>query len=106
MDLVTVLLIVNFILLVGLISLYMYEARRLEEYNATMELFIASNSEIFGVVNTNADVSRELAERLLVTEKNGEFFKVLLDAHAHVLRIYGPALEKFDDPVSNKIQNL
>ena len=105
-NLLGILLIINFILLVGLLILIQYETRQAKNSQTLIEKFIDAHSEIFGVVNTNASVSQELADRLLVVEKNSEFFKVIIDAHAHVLRIYAPSLKLLDDPVTDKLERI
>jgi hypothetical protein len=97
---------INLILLLGLILLIIYEGRQIVGYKEQIELFIESNSEIFGVVNVNAVALRELHERVLVQEKTVDFLKVIIDAHAHVLRIYAPALRFQDAAESTKIQDL
>lgn len=98
------LLIVDLFLLLGLIGLLIYESRQLVNYKAQMELFIESNSEIFGVVNVNAGVSREIQERVLTLEKFAELSKGIMDVHAHALRVYPPNWQTLEE--STKIQTL
>src|SRR5689334_8048846 len=97
--------IINLILLVGLIGLIIYESKQIKHYQDIMAMFIDSNSEIFGVVNANAEVSRQMGARLEGAEKVIEFIKVVIDAHAHALRVYGPMLD-LDPPISDSIQSI
>jgi hypothetical protein len=90
------------ILLIAFIVILYYETRKLQEYSETMAMFIESNSELFGVVNGNAEVLHQAVGRVDEIDKTQNFIKMILDAHAHALRIYGPALD-FENSLSEQI---
>lgn len=93
---------INLILLVGLILLIFYESRQIIKYKEMMQLFIDSNSEVFGVVNVNADVTRRMADKLNEVEVTVAFLKMIADAHAHALRISNPVLpESLSDQIKS-----
>lgn len=105
MDTHLLLLIIDGLLLVILIGLLFYETRKVVELEAKETLFIESNSELFVVVNGNANVLREILERQDTDSKTLEFFKIILDAHAHVLRVYAPALEFSKPSLFDQVEN-